>query len=100
VLEDLDAIECRDALVTKKADGSYEEAPWPEAEFIVGNPPFLGGKLMRRGFGDQYLEALFKVFNGVVPAEADLVTYWFEKAREQLTEAGKACWARLYKLYS
>ena len=26
VLEALEAIECRDALVTKKADGSYEEA--------------------------------------------------------------------------
>jgi type II restriction/modification system DNA methylase subunit YeeA len=42
VLEDLQAIECRDALVTKREDGSYEEAQWPKAEFIVGNPPFLG----------------------------------------------------------
>ena len=43
VLEDLQAIECRDALVTQRADGTFEEAQWPEAEFIVGNPPFLGG---------------------------------------------------------
>jgi len=49
VLEDLDAIECRDALVTRKADGSYVEAEWPAAEFIVGNPPFLGSKFFRKG---------------------------------------------------
>ncbi len=29
----------------------YVEAEWPAAEFIVGNPPFLGGKLMRNGLG-------------------------------------------------
>ena len=52
VLEDLEAIECRDALVTKKTDGSYEEAKWPEAEFIVGNPPFLGGKTDAQGQGN------------------------------------------------
>jgi type II restriction/modification system DNA methylase subunit YeeA len=46
VLEALDAIECRDALVTKKEDGSYQEAKWPTAEFIVGNPPFLGASRM------------------------------------------------------
>ena len=44
VLEDLEAIECRDALVTKKEDGSYEEAQWPRAEFIIGNPPFSAAK--------------------------------------------------------
>lgn len=84
VLEDLDSIECRDALVTQKADGTYEEARWPEAEFIVGNPPFLGGKLMRRGLSDWYVDALFRVFDTRVPPEADLVTYWFEKARAEI----------------
>lgn len=89
VLEKLDAIVCCDALIARAdaqtpASGGYVEAEWPNAEFIVGNPPFLGGKLIRRGLGDQYLKVLFKLFDGVVPAEADLVTYWFEKAREQL----------------
>ena len=36
ILKTLETIECRDALVTKKKDGNYEEARWPEAEFIVG----------------------------------------------------------------
>ena len=39
ILRPLDTIECRDAVLNP--DGT--EAEWPEAEFIVGNPPFLGG---------------------------------------------------------
>jgi type II restriction/modification system DNA methylase subunit YeeA len=80
VLRPLDAIECRDALVTKKDDGNYEEAQWPVAEVIVGNPPFLGGKLLRAGLGDQYVDLLFDIYGKRVPGEADLVLYWFEKA--------------------
>jgi type II restriction/modification system DNA methylase subunit YeeA len=63
-------------------DGS--EAVWPEAEFIVGNPPFLGGKLMRAGLGDHEVETLFDRYRGRVPPEADLVIYWFEKSRAQI----------------
>jgi type II restriction/modification system DNA methylase subunit YeeA len=81
VLEDLDAIECRDALVTQKADGSYEEARWPEAEFIVGNPPFLGDKKMYSELGRKYTDALRKVFEGQVRGRSDLVCYWFYKSR-------------------
>jgi type II restriction/modification system DNA methylase subunit YeeA len=77
----LEAIECRDALVTKKEDGSYEEAQWPESEFVVGNPPFLGGKLMRAGLTGAYVETLFRLYKDRVPPEADLVLYWFEKVR-------------------
>jgi type II restriction/modification system DNA methylase subunit YeeA len=84
VLEDLDAIECRDALVTKKEDGSHEEAKWPEAEFIVGNPPFLGGKLMLGAMGEDYVRAMRKPFQGRLSEFADLVCYWFEKANKQL----------------
>jgi len=62
----------------------FVAAEWPEAEFIVGNPPFLGGKLLRGGLGDDYVETLFQVYDGHVPREADLVTYWFEKARASI----------------
>ena len=58
-------------------------------DVIVGNPPFLGGNRIRQGVGDEYLEALFALYNGRVPAFADLVCYWFEKARAQIA-AGKA----------
>ena len=64
--------------------GEFVEAAWPEADFIIGNPPFLGGKLMRRGLGDETVETLFKVYDGRVPAEADLVCYWFAKAWQAL----------------
>ncbi len=56
------------------------EAVWPQAEFIVGNPPFLGAKLLRQHLGDDVVEDLFQTFDGRVPKEADLVCYWFEKA--------------------
>ncbi|MDJ0447300.1 DNA methyltransferase [Methylocystis sp. JR02] len=75
-LKKLDSIEQRDAVLT--ADG--KEAAWPEADFIVGNPPFLGGKLLRRGLGDGYVDRLFAAYDGRMPAEADLVCYWFAKA--------------------
>jgi type II restriction/modification system DNA methylase subunit YeeA len=55
-------------------------------DFIVGNPPFLGGKRLRRELGDEYVDRMFEVWRGRVPAEADLVAYWFEKAREQIAE--------------
>ena len=84
LLRKLDSIECRDALLESHGKGEFVEAEWPEADFIVGNPPFLGGKLMRRGLGDETVEALFKVYDGRVPAEADLVCYWFAKAWQAL----------------
>jgi type II restriction/modification system DNA methylase subunit YeeA len=84
VLKPLDQIECRDAILNE--DGS--EPTWPKADAIVGNPPFLGGKLMRNGLGSQYVTQLFTLYQERVPAEADLVTYWFEKAARQL-EQGK-----------
>jgi type II restriction/modification system DNA methylase subunit YeeA len=64
------------------------EAPWPTVDVIVGNPPFLGGSRMRAELSDEYTEALRDVYKGRVPGGADLVTYWFEKARAQI-EAGK-----------
>lgn len=89
ILEKLDSIECRDALVDGR-DAPAIEALWPPAEFIVGNPPFLGGKKLRSGLGDETVETLFKVFDGKVPREADLVTYWFEKARHQIATGRRA----------
>jgi hypothetical protein len=82
ILRALDQIECRDALMNE--DGS--EAKWPAAEFIVGNPPFLGNKSMRRGLGDEYVEKLRRLFSGRLPEGVDLVCYWFEKARDAVVD--------------
>lgn len=84
VLEALDHIECRDALV----DESGAAAVWPAASVIVGNPPFLGDKRMRKELGDGYTELIRSAYAGRVPGGADLVCYWFEKAREQIADHG------------
>ena len=81
VLEDLDAIECRDALVTKKEDGSYEEARWPEADFVIGNPPFLGASKFKRELQHEKTTAYRSTYRHRVSATSDLFCYWFEKAR-------------------
>ncbi len=80
ILRPLDGIEHRDALLN--ADGS--EAVWPAADVVVGNPPFLGDKVMRSELGADYVDTLRKTYDGRVPGGADLVTYWFEKARAQI----------------
>lgn len=85
VLSNLDQIENRDALLNP--DGT--EAAWPNADVIVGNPPFLGGKRLRESLGDATVERLFAAYRGRVPAEADLVAYWVEKAWRQV-RAGDA----------
>jgi len=89
ILRPLDNIREQDALLDLSDPANPKEAEWPDAEFIVGNPPFLGGKLLRSGLGDEYVDTLFAVFDGRVPREADFVTYWHEKARAMI-EAGRA----------
>src|SRR5664280_2620647 len=84
ILSPLNHIETRDALLDLADPSHPKEAEWPAAEFIVGNPPFLGGKLLRRGLGDAYVDTLFEVFDGRVPREADFVAYWHEKARDAI----------------
>ena len=85
VLEPLDSIALRDAILARDASGAPVPASWPEAEFIVGNPPFLGTKRLRSSLGDEYVDQIYAAWDGRVPREADLVTYWHEKAREMIS---------------
>jgi type II restriction/modification system DNA methylase subunit YeeA len=89
ILRKLDNIQHRDAILAHDSDGKPVEAEWPDADFIIGNPPFLGDKKMRAELGDDYVSALRALYAERVPGGADLVTYWFEKARAQIA-AGKA----------
>ena len=52
---------------------------WPQADFIVGNPPFIGASRLRDSLGDGYVEALWKAYPKM-PQSADLVMFWWEKA--------------------
>ena len=85
ILKPLDTIECRDAILAP--DGT--EPDWPEVDAVIGNPPFLGGKLLIGGLGEDYVSRMFAAWQDRVPREADLVAYWFVKAGEQVA-AGKA----------
>ncbi|MBE7553182.1 MAG: class I SAM-dependent DNA methyltransferase [Anaerolineales bacterium] len=62
-------------------------AEWPEADFIVGNPPFIGTARMRDALGDGYTEALRRTYP-TVPESCDYVMYWWDKAAD-LARAGK-----------
>jgi len=73
--------QCRDSIVDLSDPANPGEPDWPKVDFIVGNPPFLGGKLLRRNLGDEYVDKMLACWKGRVPAEADLCCYWFEKAR-------------------
>lgn len=64
-----------------------QPAVWPQADFIVGNPPFIGTSRMRDALGDGYAEALRTAYPKV-PDSADFVMYWWERAA-QATRAGK-----------
>jgi hypothetical protein len=80
----------RDAHATpsEPACGEPVEPEWPRVDFIVGNPPFLGGNRIRKELGDAYVENLFALYAGRVPAFADLCCYWFEKARAHIAAGG------------
>src|SRR3546814_3020311 len=71
-------IECRDAVLN--ADSTRAE--WPEADAVVGNPPFLGNKKMIRELGEDYTRTLRNSWPEV-PGGVDLVCYWFAKARSE-----------------
>ena len=85
ILKPLETIECRDAILTPEGG----EPEWPRADVVIGNPPFLGGKLLNANLGEDYVSSIFPVYEDRVPAEADLVCYWFVKAGEQVG-AGRA----------
>ncbi|MGY0790544.1 class I SAM-dependent DNA methyltransferase [Azospirillum argentinense] len=89
ILRTLDTIRIQDAVLAP--DGSEPE--WPIADAIIGNPPFLGDKMMRDRLGNDYVTRLRSLYQGRVPGGADLVCYWFEKARAWLaspTKTGQA----------
>lgn len=60
---------------------------WPQAEFIVGNPPFIGGKDIRARLGDLYAETLWKVHKHI-NASADFVMFWWDRAAETVARKG------------
>ncbi len=90
ILQKLPNIEHDDAILRYDPQGKPYEPTWPEANFIIGNPPFLGDKKMRRELDTlehpHYTDDLRLLYKERVPGGADLVTYWFEKARRMIED--------------
>ena len=86
ILRDYGNIELQDALLD---EGGKEpkRAAWPDADFIIGNPPFIGGKDLRGALGDDYTEALWTAYPDV-PNSADLVMYFWHRAAEAVRTGG------------
>ena len=82
ILKPLDTIEWRDAILTP--DGTEPE--WPEADVVIGNPPFLGNRRIRRELGDADADALPALYADWVRGRPDLVCYWFAKAGRLVAE--------------
>lgn len=86
ILENLTTIENRDAIIAYAGDTEQDAsaavpAAWPEADYIIGNPPFLGSKVFRQnGLHDAYLDAMYASYD--LPNTSDLCCYWFERARQ------------------
>lgn len=85
ILKPLNTIDQRNAIIAD--DGTA--APWPDADFIIGNPPYLGAKLLKRKLGVATTEEIRRLYKGRLPGFTDLVCYWFENARVMI-EAGIA----------
>ncbi len=88
ILKPLDTILQMDAILAYDEQGRPVEPEWPETDFIIGNPPFLGDKKMRAELGGKYVDDLRSLYAGRIPGQSDLVCYWFEKARAMI-KAGK-----------
>ena len=87
ILTQLDTIRQADAILDLTDPEHPAEPEWPAAEFVVGNPPFLGHAPFLRTLGDAYAEMLYSLYKHAIPESSDLCCYWFEKARKQI-EAG------------
>lgn len=77
-------IKVQDAVLTPDHTKRPE---WPAAEFIIGNPPFIGGKDVRARLGDDYAKALWAAHKDMNES-ADFVMYWWDRAAELLTRKG------------
>ena len=89
ILTKMDNIRQTDAILANGNTENPQETEWPKAEFIIGNPPFLGHVPFREQLGDEYVNAIYTLYGNRIPNSSDLCCYWFEKARAQI-EAGKS----------
>jgi type II restriction/modification system DNA methylase subunit YeeA len=91
ILRPLDTIENRDALFPIDPAAPWPDVAhlWPEADVIIGNPPFLGDKMMIGSLGEDYVNRLRRGYADWLPGGSDLVCYWFAIA-DRMIRAGRS----------
>ena len=67
------------ARVPQERYANPRKAAWPQADFVIGNPPFIGTKRMKLALGDGYASALRMAWPDV-PESSDFVMYWWHHA--------------------
>ena len=87
ILTPLDTIRRTDAILDLSDPDNPTEPDWPAAEFIIGNPPFLGSQLIRGQLKDSYAEPLFQLYGDRIPSYSDYCCYWFEKSRQMVVDS-------------
>jgi type II restriction/modification system DNA methylase subunit YeeA len=79
-LDNLDAnIRCDDALF----------CDWPQADAIIGNPPYQSKNKMQQEYGAAYVQKVRQRYPGV-PGRADYCVYWFRRAYDELRPGCRA----------
>jgi len=73
-----------DALIDSEGDPTV----WPQADVIIGNPPFLGAKRLKPERGPDYVNAVRRAYPDV-PGMADYCVYWFRKTHDHLPACTK-----------
>ena len=71
----------KDAILAYDDEDNPVEPEWPEADVVIGNPPFLGSRRIRGVLGDDYAADLRELYADRIEGSPDLVCYFFEKAR-------------------
>jgi hypothetical protein len=84
IMDPTQNIEQRDAILAFDDAGNPVEPAWPSVDVIVSNPPFLGSYKLRGELGDEYVDYIWEIYNNRVERGADLVCYWFERARAEI----------------
>jgi hypothetical protein len=59
-------------------------AEWPRADFIVGNPPYIGEKRQRGVLGEGYVDALRSAYGGELDS-SDFVMYWWRRCAQRVS---------------
>lgn len=62
---------------------------WGTPDLIIGNPPYLGAKLMKKEHPADYINRIREAFPAI-SGNADYCVYWFRKAHDTLREGGRA----------